>query len=135
MQAYDVKRKRVVNVGREENGVIFSYSPVNEPGNWYLPLIEDGKNVETFLIVDGKGERFFMKFYDLLMKINGNTKVTWWNIENHLDTGTINLFGVCAVEIKKLPEWLRNADVVVIGAEDKDKISVGLSGSFKGVKR
>lgn len=76
-----------------------------------------------------------MKFYDLLMKISGNTKVTWWNTEDHLDTETINLYGMSAAGIKRLPEWLRNADVVIIDAENKNKISVGLSGVFKNTNR
>lgn len=57
MQAYDVKRKRIVNVEREENGVIIAYSLPGEPGNWYFPLIENGKNVEPYELI---GEQISM---------------------------------------------------------------------------
>lgn len=53
MQALDVKRKRVVEIGAlTETGAIANYYPVNEPGNWYMPLIVDGKNVEEFRIIN-----------------------------------------------------------------------------------
>ena len=58
MQAYDVKRKRIVNVEREENGVIIAYSLPGEPGGWYFPLIEKGKNVEPYEII--KNEQISM---------------------------------------------------------------------------
>ena len=48
MQAYDVKRKQIVNVEREKNGVIIAYSLPGSPGVWYFPLIENGKNVEPY---------------------------------------------------------------------------------------
>ena len=57
MQAYDVKRKCVVKVEREENGVIYAYSLPGEPGSWYFPLVEDGKNVEPYKILEGGGWR------------------------------------------------------------------------------
>ena len=41
MQAYDVKRKRIVNVERSEGDVIVAYSLPGEPGIWYFPLIQN----------------------------------------------------------------------------------------------
>lgn len=53
MQAYDVKRKRIVNVMRvTEKGAIAAYTVPSEPGKWYYPLIEHGKNVESFEILE-----------------------------------------------------------------------------------
>jgi hypothetical protein len=53
VQAYDVKRKRVVNIERiDKDGAIVAYSILGEPGNWYFPLIVDGKNVEPYQILD-----------------------------------------------------------------------------------
>ncbi len=56
MQAYDVKRKRIVNVTRvTESGAIAIYTVPSDPkeaGKWYYPLIENGKNVETFEILE-----------------------------------------------------------------------------------
>ncbi len=51
MQAYDVKRKRIINVERAENGVIIAYSLPGEPGSWYFPLIVDGRNTEMYEII------------------------------------------------------------------------------------
>lgn len=51
MQAYDVKRKRMVNVERNEGDTVIAYSLPDEPGVWYFPLIVDGKNVEPFEIL------------------------------------------------------------------------------------
>ena len=48
MQALDVKRNRIVNVERMEDGAIVAYSIPGKPGEWFFPLIEDGKNVEPF---------------------------------------------------------------------------------------
>ena len=52
MQAYDKKRRRVVNVERSEGDVIVAYSLPGEPGIWYFPLIENGKNVEPYEIIE-----------------------------------------------------------------------------------
>ena len=52
MQAYDVKRKRIVNVQRMENGVVIAYSLPGEDGSWYFPLIQGGKNVERYELID-----------------------------------------------------------------------------------
>ena len=59
MQAYDVKRKRIVNVERSEGNVIVAYSLPDEPGSWYFPLIIDGKNVEPFEIIEHEQIRMF----------------------------------------------------------------------------
>ena len=59
MQAYDVKRKRIVNVENEENGVIIAYSLPNEPGIWYFPLIKNGKNVEPYEILETEQTSMF----------------------------------------------------------------------------
>lgn len=54
MQAYDVKRKQIVNIERERNGVIIAYSLPEEPGRWFFPLIENGKNVEPYEIIQNE---------------------------------------------------------------------------------
>ena len=59
MQAYDVKRKRIVNVENEENGVIYAYSLPNEPGKWYFPLVEGGRNVESYEILETEQTSMF----------------------------------------------------------------------------
>ena len=59
MQAYDVKRKRIVNVENEENGVIIAYSLPNKPGIWYFPLIKNGKNVEPYEILETEQTSMF----------------------------------------------------------------------------
>lgn len=52
LQAWDVKRKRLINVLRmSETGAIISYSPVDQPGLIFLPLIENGRNVEPYEIL------------------------------------------------------------------------------------
>lgn len=58
MQAYDVTRKRIVNVEREKNGVIIAYSLPEDSSNWFFPLIEKGKNVEPYEILEGEQESF-----------------------------------------------------------------------------
>ena len=58
MQAYDVTRKRVVNIEREENGVIIAYSLPDDSMNWVFPLIENGKNVEPYEILEEEQESF-----------------------------------------------------------------------------
>lgn len=52
MQAYDVKRKRMVNVERNEGDTVIAYSLPDEPGVWFFPLIVDGKNVEPYIILE-----------------------------------------------------------------------------------
>jgi len=51
MQAYDKKRRRIVNIERSDGDVIVAYSLPGEPGIWYFPLIEGGQNVEPFEII------------------------------------------------------------------------------------
>jgi len=38
-------------VENEENGVIYAYSLIDDPGMWFFPLVEDGKNVEPYEIL------------------------------------------------------------------------------------
>ena len=56
MQAYDVKRKRIVNVMRvTDKGAIAAYTVPSDPkgaDKWYYPQIEHGKNVEPFEILE-----------------------------------------------------------------------------------
>jgi hypothetical protein len=59
MQAYDVKRKRVINVERSEGNVIIAYSLPEQPGEWYFPLIENGKNVEPYEILETEQTSMF----------------------------------------------------------------------------
>ena len=59
MQANDVKRRRIVNVENEENGVIIAHSLPNEPGIWYFPLIKNGKNVEPYEILETEQTSMF----------------------------------------------------------------------------
>lgn len=44
-------RSQLVKVEREEDGVIVAYSLPGEPGSWYFPLIEKGKNVDNYKIL------------------------------------------------------------------------------------
>lgn len=56
MLAY--KGKQLVRILRiTETGAIALYEPVDEPGNLYMPLIENGKNVEEFKFIDQKKQR------------------------------------------------------------------------------
>ena len=59
MQAYDITRKRIVNVEREKNGVIIAYSLPGEPGSWYFSLIENGKNFEPYEIIKNEQVSMF----------------------------------------------------------------------------
>ena len=52
MQAIDVKRNRIVNVERNEGDTIIAYSLPGQPGIWFFPLIENGKNVEPYIILE-----------------------------------------------------------------------------------
>lgn len=52
MQAYDVKRKRMVNVERNDGDTVIAYSLPGQPGIWFFPLIENGKNVEPYIILE-----------------------------------------------------------------------------------
>ena len=57
--AIDVKRKRMVNVERNEGDTVIAYSLPDEPGVWYFPLIVDGKNVEPFVILENDQTSMF----------------------------------------------------------------------------
>ncbi|MPW26424.1 hypothetical protein GC105_11550 [Alkalibaculum sp. M08DMB] len=52
-QAYDVERKRIINiVAMTRQGAISQYSLPNKPNQIFFPLIgEDGKNIEQFNII------------------------------------------------------------------------------------
>lgn len=50
--AYMGKSKKLVRVlTTTSTGAVAQYEPVDEPGHIYLPLIENGKNVEKFEIL------------------------------------------------------------------------------------
>ena len=51
-KALDITRNLVVNVKRWENGVIIAYSLPGKPGVWYFPLIEGGRNVEPYVLLE-----------------------------------------------------------------------------------
>lgn len=46
------KRKKLVKIHRIENGVVYLTEEPLGSGMFYLPLVEDGKNVEEFEIVE-----------------------------------------------------------------------------------
>lgn len=48
MLALQGKRKKLVKVHRMENGVVIMTEQPPDSGMYYLPLIQDGVNVETF---------------------------------------------------------------------------------------
>ncbi len=55
MLAYWGKKRRLVKIQKIKNGVIYAYSIVGEhEGNWYFPLVEKGRNVEEFELVENE---------------------------------------------------------------------------------
>ena len=46
------KRKKPVKICRMENGVVYLTEEPPGSGSFYLPLVEGGKNVEEFEIVE-----------------------------------------------------------------------------------
>lgn len=53
MLAYMSKKKKLVKIiSLTEDRAIAQYEPVDEPGNIYMPLIANKKNVEDFQIVE-----------------------------------------------------------------------------------
>lgn len=52
-----MKRKRIVNVERMEGDAIVAYSLPDRPGDWFFPLILEGKNVETYELLKDYKER------------------------------------------------------------------------------
>jgi hypothetical protein len=42
------KRKKLVRIARMENGVVYLTEEPPGSGTYYLPLVENGKNVEEF---------------------------------------------------------------------------------------
>lgn len=66
-----------------------------------------------------------MTFYTLLLKTCGDNKVTWWNCDNHAETGVIGP----ELDLRKLhglPKPLLNAEVARVGAEGNKLLDVGL---------
>lgn len=50
--AYMGKKKKLVRIlTMTETGAVAQYEFLNEPGNVYIPLIEEGRNVEEFEII------------------------------------------------------------------------------------
>jgi len=45
----------------KKNGVIYAYSLPGEPGSWYFPLVEDGKNVEPYKILEAEQMSMVLK--------------------------------------------------------------------------
>ncbi|AKN32412.1 hypothetical protein Ccar_16715 [Clostridium carboxidivorans P7] len=55
MLAYWGKKRKLVNILRfSETGAVELYELEKEPGNMFIPLIVDGKNVEPFEIVENE---------------------------------------------------------------------------------
>ena len=55
MLAYRGSKKKLVNIlSFTETGAIKQYEPYDQPGNRFMPLIENGKNVEKFEIIENK---------------------------------------------------------------------------------
>ncbi|MFA7186519.1 MAG: hypothetical protein WC082_16580 [Victivallales bacterium] len=52
MLAYQGKHKKLVKVHRMENGVVYLTEEPPGSGMFYLPLVENGKNVEEFEILE-----------------------------------------------------------------------------------
>ena len=51
MLALQGKRKKLVKVHRSENSVVYLIEEPPDSGMFYLPLVQDGKNVEEFEIL------------------------------------------------------------------------------------
>ena len=58
MLALQGKRKTLVKIHRMENGVVCLTEIPPDSGNYFLPLIENGANVEVFEIVGGQQSLF-----------------------------------------------------------------------------
>ncbi|MEW8993088.1 hypothetical protein [Clostridium sp.] len=53
MLAYKGKRKEIVNIlSFTETGAVKQYEPVEYPGRRFMPLIENGKNIDKFEIIE-----------------------------------------------------------------------------------
>lgn len=70
-----------------------------------------------------------MRFSDFWNKCCGDCKISWWFIENHQDCGTLPA-SMYLKSITEVPERVRNAHIVRIGAEGNKLIDVGLAENF-----
>ena len=60
MLAYRGKKKQLVNIlSFTETGAVKQYEPYDQPGNRFMPLIIDSKNVEEFKIIENKQMSLF----------------------------------------------------------------------------
>lgn len=62
MLALQGKRKKLVKICRIENGVVYLTEEPPGSGKYYLPLVQDGRNVEEFKILHDKQEQ--MNLFD-----------------------------------------------------------------------
>lgn len=60
MLAYQGKHKKLVKVHRMENGVVYLTEEPPGSGMFYLPLVENGKNVEEFEILEQEQMSFLV---------------------------------------------------------------------------
>lgn len=60
MLAYRGKKKQLVNIlSFTETGAVKQYEPYDQPGNRFMPLVENGMNVEKFEIVENEQMSLF----------------------------------------------------------------------------
>ena len=60
MLAYRGKKKQLINIlSFTETGAVKQYEPYDQPGNRFMPLVENGKNVEKFEIVENEQMSLF----------------------------------------------------------------------------
>ena len=59
MLALQGKRKKLVKIHRSENGVVILTEQPPDSGNYFLPLIENGVNVEQFELVEQEQQAIF----------------------------------------------------------------------------
>lgn len=71
-----------------------------------------------------------MTFEELWNKVCGDNKISYWFIENHQDCGTLPA-SMRLKNINEVPERVRKAFIVRIGAEGKNLLDVGLSESLE----
>lgn len=58
--AYRGKKKQLVNIlSFTETGAVKQYEPYDQPGNRFMPLVENEKNVEEFRIIENKQMSLF----------------------------------------------------------------------------
>ena len=59
MLALQGKRKKLVKIHRMERGIVFLTEIPPESGMFYLPLVQDGANVDTFEILRQEQQTIF----------------------------------------------------------------------------